>query len=136
DITVKEMRDKKAAIFKEQRTAFQNLLTAEQKNKLQDLKNKSAEKRQQMAAKRLDKMKTNLGLSDEQTAKIKDIDNGFHEQIKKFHGDQSLSRTEKKDQLTALMKQHRQDIQAVLTPEQQSKLETLRQERKDKGQRL
>jgi len=133
NITVKEMRDKKAVLLKEQRTAFQNLLTPEQKNKLEDMRKKGEARRQEMAAKQLDRMKIILSLSDDQTAKIKNVNDNFRTQLQKFREDQSLSRTAKRDQFMALAKQRNDDIKSVLTQEQFDKMQELRKQRMDRS---
>jgi Spy/CpxP family protein refolding chaperone len=133
NITVKEMRDKRAALLKEQRTAFQNLLTPEQKTKLEDMRKKGEARQQEMAAKHLENMKTRLGLSDDQTAKIKNINDGFRSQLQKFRDNQSLNRSDKRDQFMALVKQRNDNIKSVLTPEQYDKMQDLRKQRMERS---
>jgi Spy/CpxP family protein refolding chaperone len=123
DITVKSMRDQKAALIKEQRMAFQNLLTLEQKNKLEDMKKESAIKKQEMASRRLDKMKTKLNLTEDQTAKIKALNDQFRENMKKFKENQTTDRSAKKEELMSAFKQHKEDFEKILTPEQLSKMQ-------------
>jgi hypothetical protein len=136
NITVKEMRDRKETLRKDEKKAFQNLLTSDQKQQLADMKKQMAAKRQEMAAKRLDEMKTRLGLSDDQTAKIKDLNNSFYSQLKQYRENESLARPDKRDQIIALVKQHRENLRAVLTPEQQDKMKQMREERKDRRENL
>jgi len=133
NITVKEMRDRKAGLLKEQRTAFQNLLTPEQKTRLEDIRKKGEARRQEMAAKQLDRMKIILGLSDDQTEKIKNANDNFRTQLQKFRDDQTLSRTAKRDQFMALAKQRNDDIKSVLTQEQFDKMQELRKQRMDRS---
>ena len=123
DITVKAMRDQKAALIREQRTAFQNLLTQDQKNKLEDMKKRMAERRQEMASKRLDKMKSKLNLTDDQTTKIKALNDQFREKMRRFRDDQTTDRSAKKDELMSAFKQHKEDFEKILTPEQLSKMQ-------------
>jgi Spy/CpxP family protein refolding chaperone len=129
DITVKSMRDQRAALIKEQRLAFQNLLTTEQKNKLEDMKKKNAERKQEMASRRLEKMKTKLNLSDDQTAKIKMLNDQFRENMKKFRQDKSTDRSVKKEELISVFQQHREDFEKILTPEQLSKMQEWKKEK-------
>jgi hypothetical protein len=130
---VKEMRDRKAGLLKEQRIAFQNLLTPEQKTRLEDIRKKGEARRQEMAAKQLDRMKIILGLSDDQTEKIKNANDNFRTQLQKFRDDQTLSRTAKRDQFMALAKQRNDDIKSVLTQEQFDKMQELRKQRMDRS---
>ena len=72
NITVKEQREKKSAILKERKARMHGLLTAEQRTKLAQLKVERKVKKEERYANRLDKMKTRLGLTDEQVSKLKD----------------------------------------------------------------
>ena len=128
-ITVKESRDQRAALIKEERKSFQNLMTPEQKDKLTDMKKRAEGRRKDMAARRADKMKTRLGLSEDQSAKIKTIDDRFRDDVKKYREDESMSRSDKRDRLMSLHKQHNDDIQSVLTPDQRNKMEEWRKEK-------
>ncbi|HMH33115.1 MAG TPA: hypothetical protein VK543_08785 [Puia sp.] len=129
NITVKEMRDRKAALIRDQKTAFQNLLTPEQKNKLDDIRKNMAQKRQDMASRRIDKMKEKLNLSEEQTARIKTLDARFRENLKKNKDNTSLDRTAKKEAFIEMFKQHKEELQGILTPEQLNKLQEWKKER-------
>lgn len=51
NITVKEMKEKKIALQKERQTAFQNVLTPEQKTKFQEMKKEAKAKRTQRSHK-------------------------------------------------------------------------------------
>jgi periplasmic protein CpxP/Spy len=95
-ISVKEQRDRKAAIKKERKTKMDGLLTAEQKAKQIQLKADHKAKKEASYAKRLDKMKTNLGLSDEQVAKLKAQRAANHAKVEKIKNNESLSREQKK----------------------------------------
>ena len=133
NITVKAMRDQRAALVKDQQTAFQNILTPEQKTKLSDLKKQHAAKRQEMASKRMDKMKEKLSLTEDQTAKIKSLNDQFREKIMQTKDNTTMDRSAKKEAFSAMMKQRKEDMRGILTPEQQTKLEEWK---KDKMGRL
>lgn len=133
-ITVKEARDKKEALRKEHKDKMMALLTPEQKDKLIQLKKDGAVKHEAMAAKRLDKMKANLNLSDAQVAKIKAAKETTHAQLKAIKENEQLSRTEKKEQLMALKEQNKNSFKNILTPEQLSKMEEIKKMRMEKRQ--
>jgi Spy/CpxP family protein refolding chaperone len=122
-ITVKDMRDRKAAITHDYHLAFQNILTQEQKDKLADMRTKSEEKRKMMAEKKLEKMKGKLNLSEDQTAKIRAINDKYRDQYKKYSTMDGSDRSSKKEELIGLRKQQKEDIHAVLTPDQQKQLD-------------
>ena len=132
-ITVKEMRDRKAALAREHKTAIDGILTQDQKNKIQDQKNKSMEKRREMQAKRAEKMKKDLALTDAQSAKLKSVNESYKSKFESLKNNQSLDRTAKKQEFEALKEQRKEEIKNVLTEQQIQKLAEMK---KDKGQRM
>ena len=72
NITLKDYRTQKAALENERKSKFQALLTPDQKNKIAQDKKERSEKMEMMAQKRMDKMKADLSLTDDQVAKIQD----------------------------------------------------------------
>jgi Spy/CpxP family protein refolding chaperone len=133
-ITVKESRDKKEVLRKEQKEKMMAILTPEQKTKLEQLKKDREAKHEAMAAKRLEKMKTKLNLSDDQLAKIKAGRETVHTQAKAIRENDQLSRTEKKEKLMALKAETQTNLKNILTPEQINKIEELKKNRMEKRQ--
>lgn len=131
-ITVKEARDKKELLRKEQKEKMMNLLTADQKTKVVQLKKERELKHEAMSAKRLDRIKSRLNLSNDQVAKIKAITQTEHAQFKAIKENDQLSRTEKKEQLMALKEQNKNNFKTILTPEQISKMEEMKKNKLDK----
>ena len=105
NITVKEYRDRKEAMHKAQKEKMMSLLTTEQKNKLEQFKKERKAKHEAIAAKKLERMKANLGLTDDQVAKIKESREAIHAQLKAIKDNDKLGRVEKKEQLMALREQ-------------------------------
>jgi len=132
--TVKEMRDKKYALKQEQKAKFLNILTPDQKAKLNQLKQQRQQKHEEMAAKRLDKMKTNLNLTDDQVAQIKSQQESIHSKMKSIKENQSLDRVSKKEQLQALRTESKENFKKILTPDQLNKLEQMKKDRMEKFQ--
>jgi Spy/CpxP family protein refolding chaperone len=128
-ITMGEYKSKTAALKKEQHEKMQALLTPEQKTQLAAQRKEGARKMKEAQAKRVDQMKTQLGLSDEQANKIKAGQAGLQDKIKAIHQDQKLSDSEKKEQVRSAMKQQRVEMQSILTPEQLQKMKTARKSR-------
>jgi len=100
------------------------LLTAEQKAKIAEGKKRIADNMQVQAAARLERMKINLGLKDDQVAKIKTAQTQLREKMKALHEDESLLPEQKKAQMKALMDQQKESLKSVLTAEQLAKLES------------
>ena len=134
-ITVKEARDKKEALRKEQKEKMMSLLTAEQKNKLVQLKKDREAKHEMMAAKKLDKLKTSLSLSDDQVAKINSDRKAINARLKAIRENEQLTRTEKKEQIMALKEENKNSFKNILTPEQLGKMEEMKKSRMEKRRR-
>ncbi len=129
DISVKELRDQRADLVKAYRASFQNLLTPDQKERWIELKKKNEEKKKMMAGKRLEKMKTRLNLSDEQTAKIQNLDEQYRDQLRRFKEGDLNSRVDRKEEIQTLRKLHKEELRAILSPEQQKMLDDRKKDR-------
>ncbi|HKH61549.1 MAG TPA: hypothetical protein VKA49_11995 [Flavitalea sp.] len=132
NITVKEMRDRRAALAKDHKAAIDGILTQEQKNKIQEQRNKSVEQRKEMQAKRAEKMKKDLALSEAQSAKLKTMNESYKSKFESLRSNESLDRGAKKEQFEALKQQRKEELKNVLTQEQIKKLDEMK---KDKGGR-
>ena len=73
-----------------------------------------------------------LNLTDDQKAKLKPILQDQMQQMKAVHEDSSLSREQKRDKLKSIHQSLSDQINAVLTPEQQTKFKQMRQEQMEK----
>ncbi len=131
-ITVKEFRDRKTAMRKEQKAKMNGLLTAEQKTKMAQLKNERKAKHEAHFAKHLDKMKTQLALTDDQVAKLKAQRESTHAKLKAIKENESLSREQKRDQLMALKTQAMEQHKKIFTEEQQQKMQEMKKKHMEK----
>ncbi|MEO6547248.1 MAG: hypothetical protein ABIN94_04590 [Ferruginibacter sp.] len=132
NITVKEYKTRKASILKAQKDAMEKVLTPAQKDQVMQAKQKAEVRHEAMNAKRLEKMKAKLNLSDEQVATIKSNREAGKAKVKAIRENTQLTAAEKKDQLMAIRKAQKDSFKQVLTPEQINKMEDLRKERLDK----
>ena len=132
-ITVKEQRDRKAAILKERKTKIDGLLTAEQKTKMTQLKAEHKAKKEAGYAKRLDKMKTNLNLTDEQVTKLKNQRAATMAKAEKIKKNELLSREQKKEQMMALKTEAKDQHSKIFTPEQLKKKEEMKKIRSERS---
>lgn len=87
----------------------------------------------QSAEARIEKLKTELGLTDEQTTKIKAILFDETAALKALRDDSSVDRKDKREKMMELRKTYREKIEAVLTAEQKAKFEKLASERRGPG---
>ncbi|MES2330801.1 MAG: hypothetical protein V4539_14455 [Bacteroidota bacterium] len=129
-MTVGDYRAKTAALKKEQHEKFQALLTSEQKTQMASQRKNAQQKMKDGQAKRFDKMKTQLGLSDEQSKKLKESQAGFQDKIKSIRENKELSDDQKREQVRTISKKHHELLKSVLTPEQ---LQKMKGGRKGKG---
>jgi len=82
-------------------------------------------------AQRLERMKTNLGLSDEQAASVKNVMTETKAEMDKLKADTSLTPEQRKEKGMETRKASKAKMDAILTPEQQQKMAATRPD-KDK----
>lgn len=129
NITLKDYRAKKASLEQDRKSKFQGILTSDQKNKIAQAKKERGEKMKMMAQKRLDKMKTDLNLTDTQVSKIQDLRNSSMEQAKAIRENSSLTQEQKREQFMSLMKSRKESMNNILTADQLKKKEEMRNSR-------
>ena len=125
-ITVKEFRDKRAALLKEQKAKMDGLLTLDQKNKMAQLKTEQKIKRNEHFTKHLDKMKSNLGLTVDQVAKLKAQRESMQSRLKAIKENEALTRLQKRDQLMALKTESKEMHKNIFTEDQRKKMEEMK----------
>lgn len=74
------------------------------------------------------KLKNELGLSDDQAAKLKATNDEFKTKRRELKDNTSLSKEEKQKQSMALLEERRKKINEFLTPEQQEKYKLVEKE--------
>lgn len=137
-LTVADRTTKMADLRKEQHQKMQGILTPEQRSQMaSNRKGKGGKpnKMQGMAGKRMDKMKTNLGLTDEQMNKIKTNQMAMRDKMRAIHSDQTLTDSQKKEQVKTIMQQQRQNMKNVLTPEQMQKMKSMHHNKKTESEK-
>lgn len=83
------------------------------------------------AKQRLEEMQTNLGLTAEQTEKVKAVYESQRPAMEALRNDQSLSREQRREKLDEMRKATDAQIAPILTPEQKTKWEELRKQRRE-----
>jgi periplasmic protein CpxP/Spy len=73
-----------------------------------------------------------LNLTDDQKAKLKPILQEQMQQMKAVHEDSSLAPEQKRGKMKSIHESFREQVNAVLTPEQQAKFKEMQQERMEK----
>ena len=130
DITVKELKSRKEVIRKDHQQKMQALLTPEQKSKLETMKQDRMADAKQMHERSMEKMKTELNLSDEQVAKLKASHESFASKAKDIRSNQSLTSDQKKEQFKALAEQQKEETKSILSKEQLEKMQDLHKNRR------
>ncbi|MCC6286691.1 MAG: hypothetical protein IT249_02290 [Chitinophagaceae bacterium] len=125
-ITLKDYREKKKVFETQRHDQIQNVLTREQKDQLAKMHSERGRKFDGGPRRGMDRMKAELGLSDEQSAQIKTLQEDTKAKMKSIRENQSLSEDEKKQQIMVAFKNQREGINKILTPEQQKKMESMR----------
>lgn len=82
----------------------------------------------------LQKMATQLNLTDDQKDKIKPLLQEQFQQLKTVHDDTSLSPDQKQAKAKEIHQTYHSQIQAVLTPEQQKKFAAMKEQKKKEMQ--
>jgi Spy/CpxP family protein refolding chaperone len=129
-ITVKEWKAKAETLHKEHKASMESILTSDQKASMEKMKvdakerhsNMEKQRGENMGKERGDRMKTLLGLSDEQAAKMKSNREETGEKIKSIRSNSSLTDEQKRDQMKELMKKQKENLKSILTEEQVKKL--------------
>ncbi len=117
-----------AALRKSRKDQVSNILTDDQKKMVADRKQNMQINMQARSAGNLERMKLKLGLSDDQVAKIKTQREQLHSQVKELRENTSLLPEQKRDQMKTLFAQQKDELKSVLTPEQLSKLESMKKQ--------
>ncbi len=122
NITVKEYRDRMSALKKEQHEKMQSVLTSEQKEQLKKSREEQKVKTEEMMKKRGEKMKTELNLTVDQSAKLDKSRKELGDKMKALRENKTLSDEQRQTQMKELMKSHRDNMKTILTPEQLQKM--------------
>jgi Spy/CpxP family protein refolding chaperone len=127
-----EYKGKEKASREERKAKFESVLTAEQKAKLEQMKQQRKAEGKERGEKRFESMKKDLNLSDVQGQQIKTLNEDFRNKAKAIKDNTSLTQEQKKEQLKALHEQRQAQMKSILTAEQQQKIEAKKKEFKNK----
>ena len=129
NITVKDWKSKAENLRKEHKSKIDGILTSEQKAQLEKRKAEGKQRHEAMGKERADRMKTELGLSDEQSAKMKANREAMGAKMKAIRENKSLGEEQKREQMKELMKSQKDNMKSILTEEQMKKFKESRQHR-------
>ncbi len=121
-ITVKEWRTRMENLRKDHRDKMQSIYTPEQRGRLEKMREDRQVRQGERMKQHAERMKTHLGLTDEQSAKLEKSRKEMGEKIKAVREDKSLTEEKKREAIKELAKNHRESLKTILTEEQLKKM--------------
>lgn len=76
---------------------------------------------------RLQKLSSELNLTDDQKTQLKPVLQGEYKQLKAIHDDSSMSTDQKQSKMTEIHEGAKSQINSILTPDQQKKLAEMKE---------
>jgi Spy/CpxP family protein refolding chaperone len=125
-ITVTEWKSKMATIRKDHHEKVDKVLTDEQKASLKKMHKEHGNRFRQDKHNRMDRMKKELNLTDDQSAAIQKSFDESMQKMKGVHDDTSLTDDKKKALFKTLHYQQEQGLKSILTPDQWNKFQELK----------
>ncbi len=137
NITVKEWKGQMESLKKENKAKMNGILTSEQKTQMEKMKIEQKAKMQDMGKQRAEKMKAELGLSADQSARLDANRKETGEKMKSIREDKALSEDQKKEKVKAIMEGNKEKMKSILTEEQLKKMKEMRHKghRGEKGEK-
>ena len=136
DITVKEWKNRMADLHKKHHTDMQSVLTQEQKGRIEKMKTERKQLAEIDAKARMEKMKIQLGLSNEQADKMKGQRMEMINKMKALRENKSMDMEKKRGEMKMMMEKRKETMKSILTDEQRKKMEEMRMHYKHKPGKL
>ncbi|MCW3105793.1 MAG: hypothetical protein JWQ09_299 [Segetibacter sp.] len=132
-ITVDEQKQKREALVKEHKEKISAILTPEQRQQAEAFKKEfKGSRKNGERGERFGDLAKDLNLTPEQSAKMSSINSTFRTNLQSIRQNSSLSKDEKREQMKSLMKQHRSDMEALLTNDQKEQMKSHLKNRPDR----
>jgi Spy/CpxP family protein refolding chaperone len=137
NITVKESREKMEALRKDHHAKFEALLTPDQKARLEKKKEARKDKMRERGHEKMgerdksrgERMKKELNLTAEQSAKLDASRKKMAEKMESIRNDKSLTEEQQKEKRKELRKEQMENMKSILTEEQLKKMKEGRKHR-------
>lgn len=149
NLSDEQKKEKAKSLMQEQRTKMQSMLTTEQKVKMESQKDAMEAKRGEMGKKKEEmgdkkemgeehsmEMKEKLGLSNDQAAKLKALNEQTRTKIQAIHSNSSLTQEQKQAEMKTVKEAAKTQSQSILTKEQQKKMKSIQKETKGKHDKM
>ena len=142
NMMVKDQKAQREALMQERKNKISAILTPEQRTQF-DQMHKGMDKMRdgrmdgdRMQGGRMGQMKKELGLTDDQLAKMKAGSESFRTRAMAIRENQSLSQDQKKAQLEALQKERANSFKSFLTAEQIAKMDQMKMNHGDGKEKM
>jgi Spy/CpxP family protein refolding chaperone len=123
DITVREWKSKMKDIREDHQKKVQQVLTDEQKAKMEKFRQDRKGKMHKRGKHNIDSLKKDLNLSAEQEAALKQQRTDMMQKMKAIKEDKSLTDEQKKAEIKKFREQQHQSLKSILSEEQINKLQ-------------
>jgi len=119
----------KEQLKKEHEKALEKVLTPEQKTKLKELRQEQAVRKQSAEKKKDEKLKQELGITDAQLTKLKNLQTEFKEKMKTVREDVNQTVQQQRDRTRELITKQQQALKELLNSEQLEKYKKMMQDK-------
>ncbi len=123
DITRGDFKKQMSELNEKRKAEIEANLTADQKNKMKEMKQNKEKEMKEKSAQRFEKMSNKLQLDEKQKAILLEQQIKYQEQIKLIRDNKSLSEINKREQIKLIREKQKADTKSILTEEQKKKLE-------------
>ena len=113
-------------ISQQTRDKIQSILTVEQKQLAENLRNEARQRMAERGQEQFDRTARMLDLTPEQKTQMASYLEGQRTQLQALRNDSALAREQRREQSRAIHEQTQSNIRSLLNPAQQQKLEDLR----------
>ncbi len=128
DIPVKEWRSRREELNKKHRDDFRGLLSKEQRDQMEKMRTEKRTMSESDANARMEKMKSNLGLTNDQVEKLKKQRSETSEKMKAIRENKSLDETRKREEMKGLMNKRKENMRSILTEDQMKKMQEMKKQ--------
>ena len=128
DIPVKEWRSRREELNKKHRDDFRGLLSKEQRDQMEKMRTEKRTMSESNANARMEKMKSNLGLTNDQVEKLKKQRSETSEKMKAIRENKSLDETRKREEMKGLMNKRKENMRSILTEDQMKKMQEMKKQ--------
>jgi DNA polymerase/3'-5' exonuclease PolX len=129
-LTREQRAQRMREITQQTRDKIQSILTVEQRQRAEDLRNQARQRVQERAAEQFDRAARLLDLTPEQKSQMQSYLESQRTQLQALRDNTSLTQEQRRQQARAIGEQTRSNIRSLLNPMQQQKLDDLRASRR------